>query len=111
MLVNGIFPGRRRHVDHGHFLNATTRREMLRTASFLAGGSALAGLMPRSLMAGAQAAGMGESQAPSAAPVEQMKAQMAGVPLQTMKLRDNIQMLYGPGGNMVVLDGPDGKIL
>jgi cyclase len=96
------------------FLKATTRREMLRAASILAGGSALAGLMPRALLAGAQAAVAGKAQQPASAPpdrVEQMKQQMASVPLQTMKLRDNIQMLYGPGGNMVVLDGPDGKIL
>ena len=96
------------------FVKAATRREMLRAASFLAGGSALAGLMPRTLLAQAQAAAAGKAQKPSSAPadpVEQMKQQMAGVPLQTMKLRDDIQMLYGPGGNMVVLDGPDGKIL
>jgi cyclase len=96
------------------FLKAATRREMLRAASIFAGGSALAGLMPRALLAGAQAAVAGKIQQPASAPVdpvEQMKQQMASVPLQTMKLRDNIQMLYGPGGNMVVIDGPDGKIL
>jgi cyclase len=102
-------------MDEGYFLKATTRREMLRAASFLAGGSALAGVMPRTLLAEAQAAAAGKAQKRSSAapadPVEQMKAQMAGVPLQTLKLRENIQMLYGPGGNMVVLDGPDGKIL
>jgi cyclase len=100
-------------MDHPYLLKTTTRREMLRAASFLAGGTALTGLMPRTLLAEAQAAAAGKSQTPSAPadPVEQMKAQMAGVPLQTLKLRDNIQMLYGPGGNMVVLEGPDGKIL
>ena len=101
-------------MDQGYFLKATSRREMLRAASFLAGGSALAGLMPRTLLAEPQATPAGKAQNPSstpADPVEQMKAQMASVPLQTLKLRDNIQMLYGPGGNMVVLDGPDGKIL
>src|SRR5258708_38434648 len=87
---------------------------MLGGASFLASASALAGFMPHDLLAGVQAAAAGKGQTPSSAPVypvEQMKSQMAGVPLQTLKLRDNIQMLYGPGGNMVVLDGPDGKIL
>jgi len=101
-------------MNQKYLLNATTRREMLRAASFLAGASALSGLMPRALLAEAQAASAGKAQTPSSAPadpVEQMKAQMAGVPLQTLKLRDNIQMLYGPGGNMLVLDGPDGKIL
>jgi cyclase len=102
-------------MDQGYFLKATTRREMLRAASFLAGGSAVAGFMPHALLAGVQAAAAGNAQAPSSAtpvdPVEQMKAQMAGVQLRSLKLRDNIQMLYGPGGNMVVLDGSDGKIL
>jgi cyclase len=103
-----------RIMDHLYLLKARTRREMLRAASLLVGGSALAGLMPRTLLAESQAAAAGKSQTPSSAaadPVEQMKAQMAGVPLQTLKLRENIEMLYGPGGNMVVLDGPDGKIL
>ena len=101
-------------MDQGYFLKATSRREMLRAASFLAGGTALAGFVPHTLLADPQATPAGKAQNPSstpADPVEQMKAQMASVPLQTLKLRDNIQMLYGPGGNMVVLDGPDGKIL
>src|SRR5690348_9635691 len=93
-------------MDHPYLLRAASRREILRAATFLAGGGALAALLPRAFPAAAKA------QKPVAAdPVEQMKAQMAGIPLQTLKLRDNIQMLYGPGGNMVVLDGPDGKIL
>ena len=56
----------------------------------------LAGLMPGTLLAGVQAAAAGKPQKPLAAsadPVEQVKQQMAGVPLQTMKLRDDIQML------------------
>src|SRR5258706_13557048 len=114
MPGNGIFSRRQRHMNQEFFLKAGTRREMLRAASLLAGGSALAGLLPRTLLAEAQAAAAAKAQNPSAAPadpVEQMKKQMAGVPLQTLKLRDNIQMLSGPGGNMVFLDGPDGKIL
>lgn len=99
-------------MDHQYLLRAASRREMLRAATFLAGGGALATLLPRTLPAAAQAPAAAKAQKPAAAdPVEQMKAQMAGIPLQTLKLRDNIQMLYGPGGNMVVLDGPDGKIL
>src|SRR5260370_42527359 len=87
---------------------------MLHAASFLARASALAGFMPHDLLAGVQAAAAGKGQTPSSAPVdpvEQMKAQMAGVPLQALKLRANIQMLYGPGGDMVVPDAPDGRVL
>lgn len=43
--------------------------------------------------------------------IAQFRAQMGAVPLQSLKLRDNIYMLYGPGGNMVVLTGTDGKVL
>src|ERR1700737_1289206 len=64
-----------RLMDHRYLLNATTRREILRAATFLAGGSALAGLMPRTLLAESQAAAAGKPQTPSSAPtdpVEQM---------------------------------------
>jgi glyoxylase-like metal-dependent hydrolase (beta-lactamase superfamily II) len=44
-------------------------------------------------------------------PVERSKQKMSSIPLQSLPLRDNIHLLFGPGGNMVVLDGPDGKIL
>jgi cyclase len=114
MPGNGIFSGRQRPMSQEPFLKAVTRREMLRAASLLGGGSALAGLLPRTLLAEAQAAAAGKAQNPSPAPadpVEQMKQQKSSVPLETMKLRDNIQMLSGPGGNRVVLDGQDGKIL
>ena len=52
------------------FLKAATRREMLRAASLLAGGSALAGLLPRTLLAEAHAAAAGKAQNPSAAPAD-----------------------------------------
>jgi cyclase len=114
MLGDGIVSERPRHMSQEFFLKAATRREMLRAASLFGGGSALAGLLPRTVLAEAQVAAANNAQKKSVAPadpVEQMKQQMSGVPLQIMKLRDNIQMLSGPGGNMVVLDGPDGKIL
>jgi cyclase len=87
------------------FLQRASRREMLRAASWLAGGSALAGLMPGSLLSAPQGG------APAVDPVEESTRKMAAIPLQTMPLRDNIHLLFGPGGNMVVLDGPEGKIL
>ena len=77
---------------------------MLRALSALAGGGALAGLLPRHLLAAAQSGAAID-------PVEESTRKMASVPLQTLPLRDNVHLLFGPGGNMVVLDGPDGKIL
>ena len=80
-----------------------SRRQVLRAGSLLAATSAVSAMLPRTLLAMPQAA------ADDA--VEKMKEQMSAIPLQTLKLRDNILMLYGPGGNMVVLDGPEGKVL
>ena len=90
----------------------TTRREMLRTGVALAGTGVLAGWMPGSLFAdaGARAENLQQVATP-ADRLAQMKAQMSAIPLQTTKLRDNIHLLSGPGGNMVVLSGTDGKVL
>jgi hypothetical protein len=32
-------------------------------------------------------------------------------PVETLKLRDNLYLLSGPGGNIVVLIRPDGKLV
>ncbi len=101
-------------MNREFFLNSATRREMLRAASVMAAGGALSVLAPGTFFGAAKSQDAAKTQQASTAPVdpvEQMKLQMAAVPLQTMKLRDNIHMLYGPGGNMVALDGPDGKVL
>ena len=36
---------------------------------------------------------------------------MGAVPIQPQKLANNLTLLSGPGGNVVVLNGPDGKFL
>ncbi len=107
----------------------SSRRELLKAGGWMAGAGLLAGLLPKEMMA--EAVGLGaraaqQSQAAggasgaqtaaqgAAAPVDrvaQMRAQAASAPLQNLKLRDNIFMLYGPGGNMVALNGADGKVL
>jgi len=91
--------------------NASTRRELLKSTGYLAGGALLAGWLPRHLYAAVQAASGSQAAASQTDQVAQMRAQMSAVPLQTLKLRDNLTMLYGPGGNMVALNGPDGKVL
>ena len=40
-----------------------------------------------------------------------MRAQMGAVPIQTTKLAEGVVMLSGPGGNIVVLTGREGKIV
>ncbi len=94
------------------FPKQTTRREILRAGGALAGASVLAGLMPGSLLSKPKAGSGNLQQITSSADrLAQMKAQWAAIPLQTTKLRDNIYLLSGPGGNMVVLSGTDGKVL
>jgi len=83
--------------------NLMTRRDLLRTTTIVAGGTALAHLLPGSLArALAQQA---------ADPVAATRTQMAATPIEVVKLAGNLTMLAGPGGNVVVLNGPDGKVV
>jgi glyoxylase-like metal-dependent hydrolase (beta-lactamase superfamily II) len=44
-------------------------------------------------------------------PLETRRTQTAAVAIETTKLTDRLSLLAGPGGNVLVLHGPDGKIL
>jgi glyoxylase-like metal-dependent hydrolase (beta-lactamase superfamily II) len=76
---------------------------MLRHAATLAGGAWLAQLFPASLLRAGQA--------PASDPLAAMRAQMGAAPISPQKLTDNLTLLSGPGGNVAVLHGPDGKIV
>ncbi len=84
-----------------------SRRQMLRTAGMFAGGSLLAQLFPGSLAAAFP------QQAAAAPPdtVVMARARFANVPIEPTKLSDTLTLLTGPGGNVVVSNGPDGKLL
>jgi len=71
----------------------------------------MAGWLPGKIAAATQAASSGQAASSNTDRLAEMRAQMGAVPLQTLKLRDNLTMLYGPGGNMVALNGSDGKVL
>ena len=87
----------------------TTRREMLRGSAALAGGALVAELFPGSLL---RAAILNyPQQAPAADPAATFRAQMGAAPIQSQKLAENLTMLSGPGGNVIVLNGPDGKFI
>src|ERR1700730_2560166 len=86
----------------------TGRREMLRNTAPLAGGAVLAQLFPGALRGGAAAY---SRQEPAADPLAAVRAQMGAAPIQTQKLAENLTLLSGPGGNVVVLNGADGKIV
>jgi cyclase len=96
-------------MNSDFFKKQATRREMLRGSAALAGGAFLAQLFPASLLRGAV---LGyPQQAPAADPAATFRAQMGAAPIQSQKLADNLTMLSGPGGNVVVLNGPDGKFI
>jgi len=86
------------------------RREVLRGSVALAGSALLAHLFPATLLH-ASAADYAQ-QPPSAANLlASMRAKFNAAPVQTQKLARNITMLSGPGGSVVVLNGPDGKFV
>ena len=84
---------------------ALTRRELLRGGAFLAGAAVLTPVVP------AWARPFGFQQAEPADPLAKIRAQMGSAPIERVKLTDTLTMLSGPGGNVVVLHGPDGKIV
>jgi cyclase len=88
----------------------STRREMLRTTGMFAGGTLLVQLLPRSLAAAfptfAQQTGAAPAEALAAA-----RAQFGKIPIASTKLSDTLTLLTGPGGNVVVSNGDDGKLL
>src|SRR5258705_2363758 len=88
----------------------TSRREMLRDSTMLVGSTFLAHLFPATLLR-AFATDYAQ-QGPSAADLlASMRAKFNAAPIQTKKLADNVTMFSGPGGNVVVLNGPDGKFV
>jgi cyclase len=87
----------------------TSRREMLRDSAALAGSAFLAHLFPATLLR-TSAAGYAQ-QAPAADPVAGIRAQWGVIPIQAQKLADNLTLLSGPGGSVVVLNGLDGKFV
>jgi glyoxylase-like metal-dependent hydrolase (beta-lactamase superfamily II) len=86
-----------------------TRREMLRGSATLAGSAFLAQLFPGSIL---HAAVPGyPQQAPAADPLAAFRARVGAAPIQSQKLAENLTLLSGPGGNVVILNGPDGKFV
>src|SRR5260370_29946567 len=84
-----------------------SRREMLRDSGTLAGSAFLVHLFPATLPSVSYA-----QQALSAADLlASMRAKFNAAPMQMQKLADNVTMLSGPGGSVVVLNGPDGKFV
>jgi len=86
-----------------------TRRDLLRTAGVLGGGAVLAHLCPPSIV---RAHALLQQAPPDPlAAAAAFRAQMAAAPIEATRLTDTLTMLAGPGGNVAVLNGPDGKIV
>src|SRR5712692_2060623 len=88
----------------------TSRREMLRGSATLASSALLTYLFPATLLR-ASATGFAESAPSPADLLASMRAKFNAVPMETQKLADNVTMFDGPGGSVVVLNGPDGKFV
>jgi len=88
-----------------------SRREVLRGATVLAGSAFLPSLLPN---AAARMAAVGYGPQTGTAPADPLatiRAMFAAIPIQSQKLTDNLTLLSGPGGNVAVLSGRDGKVV
>jgi glyoxylase-like metal-dependent hydrolase (beta-lactamase superfamily II) len=86
-----------------------SRRNLLRAAAALSGGALAARFYPAAIVRAARPAF--PPQRSAADQVAAMRAQFGGAPITPQKLTDNLTLLSGPGGNVVVLNGADGKLL
>ncbi len=93
-----------------NIVKAATRREILQGAGAIAGGWALSHLFPETLAAATPRFARPIPAAPLAGVVE-ARLRFAKTPIETVKLSENLTLLMGPGGNVVVLNGKDGKLL
>jgi glyoxylase-like metal-dependent hydrolase (beta-lactamase superfamily II) len=92
-------------------LTKVGRRAMLRGSAAVAGGAVLGQLFPGALRGAAVAAYAQQAAAPAADRLAGIRAQIGGQPIQAQKLGQNLTLLSGPGGNVVVLNGTDGKVV
>jgi cyclase len=88
----------------------TSRREILRGSATLVGSALLTHFFPATLLR-ASKVGYGQQTPSPADLLASMRAKFNAAPLKTQKLADNLTMLSGPGGSVVVLNGPDGKFV
>jgi cyclase len=87
-----------------------TRREVLHAAGAVAGGWAVSHLFPEAV-AGATPRFAREGGSAAAKALAAARARFGKAPIESTKLSENLTLLRGPGGNVVVLNGADGKLL
>jgi cyclase len=84
-------------------VSTVSRRALLRTTGLIAGGAIAARYAPLDLLAQAPAS--------STAALDARRAEMGKVPIARTKLAANLELLAGPGGNVLALHGADGLVL
>lgn len=89
----------------------STRREMLRNSAGFAGSALLAQLFSTSVLSAGVPDFRQQAATAPTDPLAAMRAQMGSVPIQSQPLAENLTLLSGPGGNVVVLKGSDCKIV
>jgi cyclase len=88
----------------------TSRREMLRGSATLAGSVFLAPLFPATSLRASALSSPQQMPSPEAL-LASMRAKFNAAPLKTQRLGEDVTMFSGPGGSVVVLNGPDGKFV
>ncbi|HXP82907.1 MAG TPA: MBL fold metallo-hydrolase [Verrucomicrobiae bacterium] len=97
-------------MDSGNIIKRATRREILQATGVVAGGWALSHIFPKEI-AGATPRFAQQGGTPPGDALAAARARFGKVPISSTKLSDNLTLLMGPGGNVVVLNGKDGKLL
>jgi cyclase len=97
-------------MNPDNFTRQATRREFLRATGALTGGWALASIFPHTL-AGRTVSPAQQGAASAADALAAARARFGKAPIQSTSLSDSLTLLQGPGGNVVVLNGKDGKLI
>ena len=97
-------------MDSDNTVKRATRREILLAAGALVGGWVASYLFPRALP-GATPRFAQQGAAATGDALAAARARFGKVPIESAKLSENLTLLRGPGGNVVVLSGKDGKLL
>src|SRR5688572_20226438 len=84
------------------FSSVVSRREWLRRAGLFSGSAVVVSAWPEWAYAFHGQPGD---------PIAAMRAQLGAAPITSTELAPNLSMLAGPGGNVVVSRGADGKIV
>src|SRR5450432_3908451 len=86
-----------------------SRRQLLQGAAAVGSGLIFPKFPSRAF---AWAAGQSQQPpAPSTEGLERMRTMMGAIPIQSQPLAENLTLLSGPGGNVVVLHGKDGMLV